>query len=72
MVKTEAKEEKTINKNSIVQYLQGVRAEWGKISWPQKPQIIAETIMVTVVTIFFTIVTFLFDIIFKFILGLIP
>ena len=59
-------------KNSITNYFKGVKSEWGKISWPQKPQIISETVIVSIVVIFFTIVIFLMDVIFKGILGIIP
>jgi preprotein translocase subunit SecE len=62
-------EEKT--ENPMITYFKGVRAEWGKISWPQKPQIITETLMVIGVTVFFTIVVYLLDLTFKFLLGLI-
>jgi preprotein translocase subunit SecE len=67
------KEEKKITiKEQILAFFKGIKSEWGKISWPQKPQIISETIIVAIVVIFFTIVIFLMDIIFKGILGIIP
>ena len=67
------KEEKKITiKEQILAYFKGIKSEWGKISWPQKPQIISETIIVAIVVIFFTIVIFLMDVIFKGILGIIP
>ncbi len=56
--------------NKIASFFKGVRAEWGKISWPQKPQIISETIIVFVVVIFFTILVFCMDKIFEFCLSL--
>ena len=68
-----AKEEKKLTiKEQIVAFFKGIKSEWGKISWPQKPQIISETIIVAIVVIFFTIVIFLMDVIFKGILGIIP
>lgn len=66
------KEQKISFKDSVISYFKGVRAEWGKISWPQKPQIIGETIIVLLVVVFFTVVVYLMDIIFKTLLGLIP
>ena len=67
------KEEKKITiKEQILAFFKGIKSEWGKISWPQKPQIISETIIVAIVVVFFTIVIFLMDIIFKGILGIIP
>ena len=53
-------------------YFRGVKAEWGKISWPQKPQIVGETIIVFIVVVFFTLLIYIMDLVFKGILGLIP
>ncbi len=58
-------------KQAIITYFKGVKAEWGKVSWPQKQQVIVETGIVLAVVAFFTIVVYLMDIIFKFLLGLI-
>ena len=58
-------------KTSTITYFKGVKAEWGKVSWPQKQQVIAETGIVLAVVVFFTIVVYLMDIVFKFLLGLI-
>ncbi len=59
-------------KQAIIAYFQGVRAEWGKINWPEKQQVIAETLFVVAIVAFFTVSVYLIDIIFKAILGLIP
>ena len=59
-------------KESVTTYFNGVKAEWGKISWPQKNQIIFETGVVLFVVIAFTIIVYRMDIIFKGILGLLP
>ncbi len=56
---------------AITTYFKGVRAEWGKINWPEKQQVIAETIFVIAIVTFFTVAVYLMDIIFKSILGLI-
>lgn len=58
--------------NSITTYLKGVRAEWGKISWPERAQVFGETFAVIVIVTVFTITVYLMDIFFKFILGFIP
>jgi len=58
-------------KEKAITYFKGVKAEWGKVSWPQKQQIIVETGIVLVVVTFFTIIVYLMDILFKFLLGLI-
>lgn len=66
------KNEKISFKDGLTTYFKGVRTEWGKISWPQREQIIAETIIVLVVVAAFTLLVFLMDIVFKWVLGLIP
>lgn len=55
----------------IKTYFRGVRAEWGKITWPERQQVIAETLFVVVIVFVFTIAVYLMDITFKFLLGLI-
>ncbi len=69
---SEKVKEKTNMKEAMATYFKGVKAEWGKISWPQKPQIIGETITVFIVTIVFTVIVFLLDTAFKWLLHLIP
>lgn len=41
--------------NRIKQYLRGVRAEFGKISWPSRAEILSLTILVLVMVIVLTI-----------------
>lgn len=55
--------------NSIVTYFKGVRAEWGKIAWPERQQVIAETIFVVAIVAVFTIAVYFMDIFFKFVLD---
>ena len=57
--------------NSIKTYFKGVRSEWGKISWPEKRQVVAETFFVIAIVFVFTVAVYLIDIIFKGIFGLI-
>ena len=57
--------------NSIKTYFRGVRTEWGKISWPEKRQVVAETLFVKVIVFVFTVAIYLMDIIFKGLFGLI-
>ena len=57
---------------AITSYFKGVRAEWGKINWPERQQVILETLFVIAIVASFTIVIYLMDIIFKWILGFIP
>ena len=68
-----AKEEKKLTiKEQVVAFFKGIKSEWGKISWPQKPQIVGETIIVFIVVVFFTLLIYIMDLVFKGILGLIP
>jgi preprotein translocase subunit SecE len=53
-------------KENISSYFKGVKLEWGKITWPEKKQVIAQTIMVLGVVIFFTVLVYLLDVIFGF------
>ena len=57
--------------NSVKTYFRGVRTEWGKISWPEKRQVVAETVFVIAIVFVFTVAVYLMDIIFKALLGLI-
>jgi len=58
-------------KESMITYFKGVKAEWGKVSWPTKNQVLVETGIVLAVVTFFTVVVYLMDIVFKWLLGLI-
>lgn len=57
--------------NNILAYLKAVRLEWSKINWPEKKQVIAETIFVVIIVFVFTVSVYLLDIIFKAVLGFI-
>ena len=57
-------------KESVSSYLKGVRAEWAKITWPERRQVIVETVVVLAVVFFFVIVIYAYDKIFQFILNL--
>ena len=57
-------------KESAITYFKGVKAEWSKVSWPTKQQVVVETGIVLVVVTFFTLVIYFMDIIFKALLGL--
>ena len=62
---------KTSMKDGLIIYFKGVKAEWGKVTWPEKNQIVVETGIVVFVVAVFTVVVYLLDIIFKGLLGLI-
>lgn len=57
--------------NTIKTYLKGVRAEWGKITWPERQQVFAETLFVIVIVVAFTVSVYFMDIFYKWILGFI-
>ncbi len=56
---------------AIKSYFKGVKAEWGKISWPEKRQVVIETISVIVIVFVFTVAIYLMDVLFKGLLSLI-
>ncbi len=56
---------------AITTYFKGVRSEWGKITWPQRSQVVSETIFVVVIVFIFTVAVYLMDIIYKGLFGLI-
>lgn len=59
-------------KSAIKDYFKGVRAEWHKITWPEKNQIIVQTVTTVAVVFFFTTIVYLMDILFKGLLSFIP
>ena len=52
-------------KQSIITYFRGVRTEWGKITWPEKHQVVVETFFVIAIVFIFTIFIYFADIIFN-------
>ena len=55
-------------KQSIITYFRGVRTEWGKITWPEKNQVVVETFFVVAIVAIFTVFIYLVDIFFNWIL----
>ena len=53
-------------KKNIVTYFKGVRTEWGKITWPEKHQVVVETFFVVAIVFVFTLFIYLADKIFEF------
>lgn len=51
--------------NAIMTYLKGVRAEWGKISWPERSQVFGETFAVVVIVVIFSVSVYFMDVLFK-------
>ena len=56
---------------AIKTYFKGVRTEWGKISWPEKRQVIFETFSVIIISFMFTVAIYFIDLLFKGLLSLI-
>ncbi|MCE3236159.1 MAG: SecE/Sec61-gamma subunit of protein translocation complex [Vampirovibrio sp.] len=52
----------------LTTYLKGVRSEWGKISWPTRPQIWGQTIVVLAMVSVMTLCLFALDYLFHFII----
>ena len=52
-------------KSNLKVYFKGIKSEWGKITWPQKNQVVAETIVVLIVVTAITLFVYLVDIGFK-------
>lgn len=60
------KTEPTFMENLTI-YFKGVRAEWDKITWPEKKQVAVEMVIVLGVVFFFTFLVYIYDILFEFI-----
>lgn len=56
-------------KKNIVTYFKGVRIEWGKITWPEKNQVVVETGFVVAIVFIFTVFIYVVDIIFNALLS---
>lgn len=56
---------------SVKTYFKGVRTEFGKVSWPERRQVVLETISVIVIVFTITVAIYLMDLLFKGLLGLI-
>ena len=56
-------------KNAIITYFKGVRTEWGKITWPEKNQVVVETFFVVAIVFIFTVFIYFVDVIFNFLLS---
>ena len=56
-------------KNAVITYFRGVRTEWGKITWPEKHQVVVETFFVVAIVFIFTVFIYFVDIIFNALLS---
>ena len=63
-------EEQNILENTK-NYFKGVKTEWNKITWPDRQQILVQTVAVFFVVFVFTVIVYLMDMVFKYSLDLI-
>ncbi len=57
--------------NEFVTYLKGVRSEWSKVTWPERQQVVVETVFVVAIVFVFTLFIFGVDKLIDFILSFI-
>ena len=51
-----------MTKDTIIEYFKGVKSEWGKITWPDRKQVVAQTVVVLAVVILFSLYIYVVDI----------
>jgi len=56
-------------KQVAVTYFKGVKTEWGKITWPEKNQVVVETCFVVAIVFIFTVFIYAVDILFNALLS---
>ena len=56
-------------KDAIATYFRGVRTEWGKVTWPEKNQVVVETFFVVAIVFVFTVFIYFVDIVFNAVLS---
>ena len=61
---------KKVKMEKFVLYFKGVKSEWGKITWPDRKQVITQTLIVLAIVTAFTIYTYGADILFQGIIKL--
>lgn len=52
-------------KFNLIQFLGEVRQEFARISWPTRPQVVRESLIVLLVVVIITLLVFLFDVLFN-------
>ena len=56
-------------KEAVTTYFRGVRTEWGKITWPERNQVVVETFFVVAIVFVFTVFIYFVDIVFNALLS---
>jgi len=64
---SEAKKAEPTFMENLTTYFKGVRAEWDKITWPEKKQVGVELVIVLGVVFFFTFLVYIYDVLFEFV-----
>jgi len=59
----------TSTTSGLINYFKGVKSEWGKVTWPERQQVVVETVFVVVIVFVFTIFIYGVDKIFDFVLS---
>ena len=59
-------------KESLVTYLKGVQTEWHKVTWPNRQQIVSETVIVVTITTGATLAILAIDLVLRALIGKIP
>jgi preprotein translocase subunit SecE len=52
-----------MSKEAIIEYFKGVKSEWGKVTWPDRRQVIVQTVVVLGVVIAFSLYIYFIDIV---------
>jgi len=64
--------EKESFKEGLVNYFKGVKLEWSRITWPERRQVVVETLIVLFIVFLFTTLIYIMDLLFRGLLGFIP
>lgn len=59
-----------MSKEAIIEYFRGVKSEWGKVTWPDRKQVIVQTVVVLGVVIAFSLYIYFIDIILQGVISL--
>ncbi len=52
-----------MSKEAIIEYFKGVKSEWGKVTWPDRRQVIVQTVVVLGVVVAFSLYIYFIDIV---------
>ena len=55
--------------DGVMNYFKGVRSEWGKVTWPERQQVVVEAVFVVAIVFVFTLFIYGVDKVFDFVLS---